>query len=229
VVAGGLRGFFEQRRVDVDELDYRAAVPVDLRKAAEQGRMGNRVSAWLMMLPVHEPDPRRRLAKVRELSADLKRSNQAVAMERLTQLMDLTGSTALVSLGVKLLGSINPYNLIITNLRGPDVPLYMLGAKMLEAYPAMPLFANQGLAVAVVTYLGKIYWGLTADREMIPDLHDLLEAMTGSIREMRQTAEGVTVEISSGKRPRAKTSGQRKRRATARRGNKKPGQRSTKP
>ena len=89
-LAGGLRKFLQQRRVNVDELEYCAAIPVDLRAATEQGRMVDRVSAWLMPLPLDESEPRRRYTRVCHVSSDLKRSKQAVAAERITQLIDLT-------------------------------------------------------------------------------------------------------------------------------------------
>jgi WS/DGAT/MGAT family acyltransferase len=218
-VAGGMRRFFENRRVNLERLDYRAAVPVDMRATAEHGRMGNRVSAWLMSLPLHERDPRQRLAQVQEMTANLKRSKQALAAERLIQLMDLAGSWTLLSLGVQLTGRINPYNLVVTNVRGPDVPLYLLSAKMVEAYPAMPLFENQGLGIALVSYLGKMFWGFTADWDMVPDLHDLVEAVKSSIRELHEVAAGAQVEVSAGNGAVAKPSTPRRRRAPRRRGN----------
>jgi len=219
-VAGGLRKFLEQRRVNVERLEYRAAVPVDVRAAAEHGRMGNRVSAWLMPLPLEEYDPRKRLELVQLMTANLKRSKQALAAERLTQLMDLAGSFTLLSLGVQLTARINPYNLVVTNVRGPDAPLYLLGGKMIEAYPGMPLFEHQGLGIALVSYLGKMCWGFTADWDMVPDLHDLVEAVKGSIRELRTLAEGVPIEVSHAGAAASEPSRRHKRRTPTRSGSK---------
>jgi diacylglycerol O-acyltransferase / wax synthase len=212
-VAGGMARFLENRRVNLERLDYRAAVPVSMRTAAEHGRMGNRVSAWLMSLPLHERDPRRRLARVQEMTANLKRSKQAIAAERLLQLLDLAGSWTLLSLGVQLTGRLNPYNLVVTNVRGPDVPLYLLSAKMVEPYPAMPLFENQGLGIALVSYLGEMFWGFTADWDMVPDLHELVQAVRGSIRELYEAAATAPIEVQASNAPVTKPAKPRRPRA----------------
>ena len=110
-------------------------VPVSVRSAQEHGTLGNRVAAWMADLPVAERDPRRRLEAVRETTAHLKESRQALGAEVLTQVTEWTPSTVL-TLAMRLATRALPFNLVVTNVPGPQVPLYLLGARMLAAYPS---------------------------------------------------------------------------------------------
>lgn len=196
-VSGGLRRFFERRRIDIRQLEYRVAVPVNMRSAAERGRMGNRVSAWLLPLPLHERDPRLRLALVRERTAGLKESRQERAAEVLNQMLEWTSSPLLLAAGVRLTSRINPYNLVVTNVPGPGFPLYLLGTPMLEAFPQVPLFENQGLGIAIVSYLGQLCWGFNADWDLLPDLRDLVEGTKLEFHALRAAADHPATEIRS--------------------------------
>jgi len=194
-VAGGMRRFFKRRRVNIDNLEYKVAIPVNVRSASERGRLGNRVSAWLATLPIQERDPVVRMAQIHEVTRGLKDSKQALAADMFNQLVELTGSTLLLSLGVMLAGRLNPYNCIVTNVPGPNFPLYLLGSKMLEAYPQVPLFENQGLGIALFSYLDRICWGFNADYEILPDLHDLVEGLQAEFKELQAAARKGPVEI----------------------------------
>jgi diacylglycerol O-acyltransferase / wax synthase len=186
-VAGAVRRFLQQRHVDVDALQYRVAVPVSMRAADDQGTMGNRLSAWLIALPVHERNARRRLAHVCAITRGLKKSQQARGMEALVRLADWTGPFVL-RLGVRFAAWIHPYNLIVTNVPGPQLPLYLLGAEMLAGYPQAPLFDNQALAVALLSYNGKLCWGVNADADRVPDLHLFIDATQASFDALRRAA-----------------------------------------
>src|SRR5207245_11159232 len=142
---------------------------------------------WLMSLPIQERDPRRRLVKIRETTKRLKESNQARGVELLTQLAEWAGA-AVITLGTRLASRLAPYNLIVTNIPGPQVPLYMLGAPLLGGYPTVPLFENQGLGVATFSYAGKLCWGFNADWDLVPDLHDFVTAIDDSFHELTEAA-----------------------------------------
>src|SRR5262245_26146648 len=189
-VAGGVRAFLQHRAVDVRELNYRAVVPVSVRSASDRGQLGNRVSAWLMSLPIEERDPCRRFLAVREHTARLKDSKQAQGIEMLTQVAEL--ADPILTLGVRLAARMAPYNLIVTNVPGPQFPLYLLGAQMLEGYPHVPLFENQGLGVALFSYIGKLFWGFNADWDLVPDLDQFVAAIARSFRELHASAMGST-------------------------------------
>ncbi len=143
-MAGAVRRFLKRRGVSVTGLDFRVAVPVNVRTAAELHTPGNRVSVWLTELPVAEHDARRRLAAICERTAALKESGRALGTEAFMKFADWAGPVV-VTLGARLAARMTPYNLIITNVPGPQFPLYLLDARLLQAYPLVPLFENQGL------------------------------------------------------------------------------------
>ena len=84
----------------------------------------------------------------------------------------------------------SPYNLIVTNVPGPQFPLYMLDARLLQAYPLVPLFENQALGIALFSYDGQLCWGLNADRDLVPDLHLLADDIAASFAELQASADG---------------------------------------
>jgi WS/DGAT/MGAT family acyltransferase len=187
VVSGALRRFLVRRRVDVDGLELRAMVPVSVRAEHERGGLGNRVAGWLTPLPVGEGDARRRLACVREQTKHLKDSKQAMATETLASVTDWTSSTVL-SVAIQLALRVRPFNLVVTNVPGPQVPLYLLGARMQEVYPQVPLFTNQGLGIALFSYDGTLFWGFNADWDLVPDLADLVDDVRASFAELHRAS-----------------------------------------
>ncbi len=187
VVAGALRRFLGDRGVDVGAIDYRVVLPVSRRPDEDRGTLGNRVSAWLTSLPIQERDPRRRLEKVCAITAQLKESKQALGAEALTQVGEWVG-TGILTLGVRLAARLHPYNLIVTNVPGPQFPFYLLGAEMVAGYPEVPLFDNQGLGIALFSYAGKLCWGFNADFDLLPDLAELVRRVAESFDELRAAA-----------------------------------------
>lgn len=188
-VTGGLRQFLIMRGVSVKRLDYRVVLPVSMRAAAEHGTAGNHVSAWITSLPLHERDPRRRLEVVSQTTIALKQTKLELGADTLTEVGEWAGS-GLMTLGVRLAARLHPYNLIVTNVPGPQLPLYLLGARMLEGYPQVPLFEYQGLGVALFSYAGNLCWGFNADWDLLPDLTALVDAVSTSFRELHAAATG---------------------------------------
>ncbi len=182
-VAGGVRRFLLRRRVSPDSLDFRVMAPVSVRSEGERGRLGNRVSAWMVPMPLGEEDPRRRLEKIRETTATLKDSKQALGAEALTAVGEWTPST-LLSLGAQMLTRALPFNLVVTNVPGPQLPLYLLGARMLDNFGLIPLLDNLCLGVVLFSYDGKLCWGFTGDWDLLPDLHDFVLDIEASFREL---------------------------------------------
>lgn len=187
-VAGGVRRFLERRGVETRQLDFRVMAPVSRRPRDAFEVSGNRVSAWIVPLPLDEPDPVRRLERIRETTAGLKARHEALGAETLTRLPEWTGST-LLSLGARLMTWAQPFNLVVTNVPGPQQPLYLLGARMLEVHPAVPLMGNLSVGIALFSYAGTISWGITADWDLVPDLHDLLLALNDAFGELREAAD----------------------------------------
>jgi WS/DGAT/MGAT family acyltransferase len=171
VVAGAMRRYLGGRGVDVDRLDFRAMVPVNLR--AGSGGVGNRVASVVARLPVDEPDPRRRLERVHRETDAVKHSHQVDVLQAIEDLTDWTFTT-LISQTTRLAGVSQPFNVVVTNVPGPQFPLYFLGARLLECYPVVPLFNSLALGIALFSYDGRLFWGFNADWDAVPDLHDLV-------------------------------------------------------
>jgi WS/DGAT/MGAT family acyltransferase len=197
-VAGAVRSFLQRRGVDPSGIDFRVLSPVSTRAETERGSLGNRVSGWIVALPIDEPDPHTRLDRVIEQTAALKESKQAVAAELLTRLADWTPAR-LLSLGARRATQILPFNMVVTNVPGPQMPLYVLEAKMLESYPSVPLTGRLGLGIALFSYDGKLCWGLNADWELIPDLHEFVGFIESSFRELRALAAPTFIRTDPGR------------------------------
>lgn len=216
-VAGAVRQFLERRRVNVELIDFRALVPVSVRSAAERGKFGNRVSAWFTALPIQERDPVKRFTSIQSMTSNLKESKSALGAEVLTQMAEWMGPTIL-HLGVRLSNRVRPYNMVVTNVPGPQFPFYMNGAKLQAVYPMVPLFERVGLGVALFSYMGRIFWGFNADWDLVPDLNQFVKAVEASFRDLHTAAMGVppTVSRPSESPPSASAPAPKKRRVPAR-------------
>jgi WS/DGAT/MGAT family acyltransferase len=186
-VTGALRRFLELRRVAVDDLAIRANVPVSLHTRDQRGTLGNRIALLMMDLPVNERDPVVQLERVRENMGRLKRSRRALGAEVLSAVSEWTSAT-LLSLAVRVSVRGRPYNLVVTNVPGPQVPLFLLGAEMQTCYPMVNLLPNQGLGVALFSYLGKLFWGIVADWDIVPDLHEFVLAIEEAFEDLSLAA-----------------------------------------
>ncbi len=183
-VCGALHRFLGKHHEWATRLDYRVVMPVNMRPPGDARAGGNWVSAYFLSLPIAEHDPRRRYDAIRNATTALKDSRAAEGIDLLTQLADRVGGTLLTRLGGRVIERLQPYNLIVTNVPGPQFPLYVLGARLLELIPQLPLFEQQGLGVAVLSYCGQLHFGLIGDRELASDLGSLRESMLASFEEL---------------------------------------------
>jgi diacylglycerol O-acyltransferase len=184
-VTGAVRGFLEQRGVRTGELDFRALLPVSIRSDSQRGSLGNRVAFLLARLPLDEGDPRRRLERVVETTQKLKSSGEVRGGELLERVSEWT-IVNLIALASKLASRTRSFNMVVTNVPGPQQPVYLLEARMLELYPLVPLYRNQALGIALFSYDGGLYWGFNADWEAVPDLHDVVEAVQVEFETLRK-------------------------------------------
>jgi diacylglycerol O-acyltransferase len=184
-VAGAVRRFLIARGAEVDGLDFRAQVPVSVRAESEHGALGNRVAMLLAPLPVSEPDPRCRYDRVVETTRRLKGSHQVEGGKLLARIGDVTSREILAAL-VRVTGRQLAYNIVVTNVPGPPVPVHLLGARMLEIYPLVPLFSNQAVGIALFSYDGGLYWGFNACWDALPDLHALVLAVGDEFEVLRK-------------------------------------------
>jgi diacylglycerol O-acyltransferase len=174
-VAGAVRRFLQRRGQGFGPDDvFRVMVPVSVRRSDQHGKPGNRVVNFLARLPVDERDPRRRLERTCETTAELKGTRRVQGAELLEDIADRGFDTLIVEF-VQLAAKTHAYNMVVTNVPGPDRPVYLLGARMNEIHPYVPLFANQGLGVALFSYNGQLCWGFSADWDALVDLHDFVE------------------------------------------------------
>ena len=188
-VAGAVGRFVARRGQELGPDDvFRVMVPVSVRSADERGHMGNRVVNFLARLPVDERDPRRRLERTIETTQELKRSRLREGAELLEDLADRTFDS-IISEFVQLAARTHAYNMVVTNVPGPPRPVYLLGARLTEIYPLVPLFSGQGAGIALFSYDRDLCWGFNSDWDAFPDLHDFVEDLQKSFEELCSAAE----------------------------------------
>jgi WS/DGAT/MGAT family acyltransferase len=166
----------------------RAMVPVSIRTEHEAGRLGNRISAYFVDLPVGEPSPVVRLHRVSYAMKAHKESGQSVGAEALVALSGFAPPT-IHSRAARLVSGLSRrlFNVVVTNVPGPQFPLYAAGAAMLECYPVVPLARDQAVTVGLTSYNGGVYFGLNADRDAMPDVDVLAQCIEESLAELVET------------------------------------------
>jgi diacylglycerol O-acyltransferase / wax synthase len=201
VVAGALRRWLHDRGVRTGGVELRALVPVSIRAEDERGALGNRIAAMRGPLPVYVDDPVERLRVVRDGMGQLKESKQALGAEVIAGLTDFAPPTLLAQAS-RLNFSTRLFNLIVTNVPGPQFPLYLLGREMEEIVPIAFLPENHALAVAIISYNGKVDFGLLADYDAMPDIDAFATHLDESLAELLAAAReaGQTAALSNGRK-----------------------------
>jgi WS/DGAT/MGAT family acyltransferase len=190
-VTGACREYLLGRGVTLDDIVFRASTPVSMRAEGDHSQVGNRVSSWFVDLPLAEPSRTRQLEAIHAETERLKASRQAIGMEMLMAAAEFAPS-GILALGTGLASA--PVNIIVTNVPGPQFPLYMLGSRLLAMIPEVPLLENIGLGIALMSYDGGVFWGFTADYDLVPDLEHFVDLIGRSFAELAAAAR---VEISS--------------------------------
>jgi WS/DGAT/MGAT family acyltransferase len=208
-VAGAVRLYLiEERGFGVDDVEFRVMAPVSVRAKDQRGRLGNQVAMWLVKLPIGEPDPLRRFAMVQDNTRRLKETNQALGASTIVQLSSGTPAT-LLGMAARRATRIRPFNMTVTNVPGPQFPMYLLGSRLLVQYPAVPLWAGHGVGIALFSYDGEVSWGLNADRDVVPDVAAFstsIETAFGELRKQARRAAGVKKPGKKNKKPGSKKS-----------------------
>ncbi|MDX6616703.1 MAG: diacylglycerol O-acyltransferase / wax synthase [Solirubrobacterales bacterium] len=182
VAAGGLRRLFKQRRIKLPEYVV-ALVPVSIRTADDQGELGNRIATILARLPIAERDPVKRLQRIHDETERLKASESVRASTLLIEAAGWAPPTVNRLLSQAMSKPL-VFNLVVSNVPGPQIPLYMMGHRMLEVYPFVPL-SPQGhaLSLGVLSYDGNVFFGLVGDHDLMADIDDLSAAIGEAIAE----------------------------------------------
>ena len=189
VVSGAIAGWLHGRGVRTEGLELRALVPVSIRTEDHQGSLGNQLAVMRGPLPVYIRDPMARLRFVKTAMDGLKESKQAVGAETLAAVNNLAPPTVLAQAS-RLNFSTRLFNLIVTNIPGPQVPLYVLGHKLDDLFPLAFLPKGHALAIAIMSYDGRLEYGLLGDYDQLPDIDVVAEGIEASLEELLVAAAG---------------------------------------
>jgi diacylglycerol O-acyltransferase len=187
MVSGALAHHLRRRGEDISELELKAMVPVSVRSGDQRGALGNQVAAVWAPLPVWCEDPVERLGLITEAMQGLKEGKQALGAQVLTELSGFAPATIL-NQASRLMARQRFFNLVVTNVPGPQVPLYLMGREMIDLFPMVPLAAKQALGIALMSYNGRLNFGLTGDYDLMPDLDDLAGDLHASLAELAEAA-----------------------------------------
>jgi diacylglycerol O-acyltransferase / wax synthase len=188
VVSGALRSWLRSRGVKTEGLELRALVPVSIRAEDEQGQLGNRIAAMRGPLPVYIEDPVKRHDVVRKAMDGLKESKQALGAEVISRFNDFAPPTLLAQAS-RINFSTRLFNLIVTNVPGPQIPLYVLGRELQDVFPVAFLPENHALAIAIMSYHGGMDFGLLGDYDAMEDIDLLATGLTESLADLLAAAE----------------------------------------
>jgi WS/DGAT/MGAT family acyltransferase len=192
IVSGALGRYLRARGHDTGELEMKAMVPVSVRAEEQQGALGNQVAAMMAPLPVWCEDPVERLRLLSAAMGDLKSSGQAVGAQILTQISDFAPPT-IAAQAARLQSRQRFFNLVVTNIPGPQFPLYLLGRPMEAIFPMVPLAQRQALCVGIFSYNGQLNLGLIGDYDAMAELDSFaldLEAATEELAAATPKAKG---------------------------------------
>jgi WS/DGAT/MGAT family acyltransferase len=176
VVSGALAGWLRGRGLRTEGVEMRALVPVSVRSAHDRNTLGNKLTLMRGPLPVYIDDPVARLEVVRKAMDGLKESKQAVGAATIAAVNNLAPPTILAQAS-RLQFSTRLFNLLVTNIPGPQFPLYVLGRPLQDLYPLAFLPENHALAVAIMSYNGRIEYGLLGDYDALPDIELIAEGI----------------------------------------------------
>ena len=181
------------RGVRTEGLEMRALVPVSVRGQDQRGTLGNQLTAMRGPLPVYITDPVARLRFVSQAMDGLKESKQAVGAATLAAVNNLAPPTILAQAS-RLNFSTRLFNLLVTNIPGPQLPLYVLGRKLEDLFPVAFLPENHALAIAIMSYDGGVDYGLLGDFDALPDIDMIAEGIDDALQELLDAAAAASAE-----------------------------------
>jgi WS/DGAT/MGAT family acyltransferase len=187
VVAGALGRYMRLHGHPTDDVVLKAMIPISIRADVDRGALGNQVSAMWAPLPVGMTDPIQRLLRIRREMQGIKDSGQAVGAQVLTSLSGFAPPT-IVAQATRLQSRQRFFNVVVTNVPGPQFSLYMLGRRLEAIYPLVPLAKNTALGIAIMSYDGQLGFGLTADFDALQDVETLAEEVRSCIEELAAAA-----------------------------------------
>ena len=209
VIGEGMSRWLYERGDQLPET-MRVFAPVSVRDQAQRYKLGNLVSAMVVAVPLAPMMPRDRINLVTSTTGDLKRSREAVAAHTFTTLATWAPAT-IQSLAGRLMTSQLQWspqsvvNIVATNIPGPQFPFYTGGAELLDIWPFVSVYHSLGLNIAIVSYNGSVFFGLLADRDLVPDLEDFAQHLEAAVADFRAAAvKPAKKPARSGRAPRAR-------------------------
>jgi diacylglycerol O-acyltransferase / wax synthase len=199
VVSGALGRYMRLQGEATEDVELRAMVPMSTRADVERGALGNRVTAMWAPLPVGITDPVKRLNTISAAMRELKESGQAVGAEMLTRLSGFAPPT-IVHQAARLAARQRMFNLVVTNVPGPQIPLYLLGRRLDAIFPMVPLTSNTALGIAIMSYNGQLSFGLTTDYDGLPDVELLADELRSAIAELAAAGDSSPAGANGGRR-----------------------------
>jgi diacylglycerol O-acyltransferase / wax synthase len=193
VVAGAMRRWLQGRGIKTDGMELRAQIPVSIRAGDERGNLGNRITVMRAPLPLYIDDPVLRLQTVSAAMKGIKESKQALGAEVISRLNDFAPPTLLAQ-AARINFSTRLFNLVVTNVPGPQVPLYVLGRELQDCFPVGFLSPNQALFVAIMSYNGGINFGLLADYDSMDDVDIVASGLEEALAELLEAAAARSAE-----------------------------------
>jgi WS/DGAT/MGAT family acyltransferase len=184
-ITGGFRTLLQSRGENVAGRTIRTLVPVSVRRPHEHGTLGNQVSAVFADLPVGIADPAQRLAAVTAQLSSLKGRGMAIGVESMLEAAELFPPTVF-ALAARLAARMPQRSIstVTTNVPGPQVPMYLLGSRMLEIFPYIPLAVSLRITIGIMSYDGRVSFGITGEADRVPDLHVLSEGIEAAMTEL---------------------------------------------
>jgi diacylglycerol O-acyltransferase len=186
MVTGAFRDYLLLKKYDVVNHHFHIAAPVSIWQDRGEGELGNQIMSWDIELPIHLKTPFAHLSAIKQTTEKLKQSNQALGVKMITSFLQYT--PGLMSLAAR--GATGPsYNSFVTNVPGPQFPVYQLGAEMVRTYPVVPLLAHMGIGIGVMSYNGIICWGITGDPDVVADLPVFMKCLAKAIDKVGVAAD----------------------------------------
>jgi diacylglycerol O-acyltransferase len=187
-VTGALTRNLRRRGEQISaDMELKAMVPVSVRPQEARGALGNQVAAMMAPLPVGLEDPVARMERISDAMSHLKSGGQAVGAQVLTELTGFAPPN-IMSQASRVVARQRMFNLVVTNVPGPQFPLYMMGRQLEGLFPMVPLAPNQALGIAIMSYNGTINFGLVGDYDLLSDLDDLADDLHASLAELADAA-----------------------------------------
>ena len=198
VVSGSLARWLRSRGVRTEGLELRALVPVSIRPQDQRHQLGNQIVLMRGPLPVYIRDPVARLRFVKQAMDGLKESKQAVGAKVLADVQQLAPPTILAQAS-RAQFSTRLFNLITTNVPGPQFPLYVLGRELLDLFPIAFLPKNHALAIAIMSYNGSIDFGLLGDYDALPDIELIADGIEDGLAQLKTAAQAKEARSAAGR------------------------------